>query len=366
MAAITLAQQNPRQRHRSSRTGIHRQRPNLPEGPPRNQQNAPYRPFTGNAHLRNEIEPQTVKLGAGRQTDMRGTALQRGGADRWQIETEIKKPALRTMQKSPNQRPRIQITDSRNDQSPSLPDSSEQIGSRHTAHVTVRCSDDDPHTLMRTWNNMQFPRLRHVHACLALLALGVSPSFGQITLNTSPTRIIGQTSLSVTNLNPNLVEGREFFEPIGIAIDPNAGPPALYVSDTGNNRVLGFRSAASFANGAHADIVIGQPDFVTTFPEGPRRSTGGISLTTGLASPTGLAVDAQGNLYIVDSANNRVLRFPKPFQQSGVLLPDLVLGQAGFSSGSPNRGATAPTASSLVVRNHLFLWFPDPEIVHYL
>ena len=106
---------------------------------------------------------------------------------------------------------------------------------------------------------MQFPRLRHVHACLALLALGVSPSFGQITLNTSPTRIIGQTSLSVTNLNPNLVEGREFFEPIGIAIDPNAGPPALYVSDTGNNRVLGFRSAASFANGAHADIVIGQP-----------------------------------------------------------------------------------------------------------
>ena len=99
---------------------------------------------------------------------------------------------------------------------------------------------------------------------------------------------------------------------------------------------------------------------MTTFPEGPGRSTGGISLTTGLASPTGLAVDAQGNLYIVDSANNRVLRFPKPFQQSGVLLPDLVLGQAGFSSGSPNRGATAPTASSLSFAIISSFWFPRP------
>ncbi|HYA17525.1 MAG TPA: hypothetical protein VEF06_08675, partial [Bryobacteraceae bacterium] len=104
-------------------------------------------------------------------------------------------------------------------------------------------------------------------------------------------------------------------------------------------------SAQSFANGQKADIVIGQPDMVTTFPQGP---AAGTSMTTGLAGPSGLAVDASGNLYVLDTGNNRVLRFPQPFAQQGQPLPDMVIGQTSFSSGgSPNQGATNPTASSL-------------------
>jgi hypothetical protein len=38
-----------------------------------------------------------------------------------------------------------------------------------------------------------------------------------------------------------------------------AATPALYASDTGNDRVLGWQNAASFLNGAAADNVVGQP-----------------------------------------------------------------------------------------------------------
>jgi len=59
-------------------------------------------------------------------------------------------------------------------------------------------------------------------------------------------------------------------------------------------------------------------------------------------------VDSAGNLYIVDSANNRILRFPKPFSQTGTQLPDLAIGQPGFSTGAPNQGGISATTLSYV------------------
>ena len=85
-------------------------------------------------------------------------------------------------------------------------------------------------------------------------------ALAQVTLIPAPTRVIGQTSVQISNLNPNLVEGRELFNPRGVALDLSTNPPGLYVSDTGNNRVLAFRSALGFPNGQKADFVLGQPD----------------------------------------------------------------------------------------------------------
>ena len=166
------------------------------------------------------------------------------------------------------------------------------------------------------------------------------PAGAQIPLNPSPTRAVGQTNL--TQFAPNLIEGREFNSPQGIALDTTLTPPALYVSDTFNNRVLGFRNAASFSNGQKADIVIGQADFLTSTAQGPR---GGTTRATGLALPFGLAVDPKGNLYVVDGGNNRVLRFPQPFSQSNQI-PDLVIGQTSFNTITGNSGGIS--ASTLL------------------
>jgi uncharacterized protein (TIGR03437 family) len=167
------------------------------------------------------------------------------------------------------------------------------------------------------------------------------PVFAQVTLSTSPTRVIGQDSLTISSSNPNLVEGREFDTPLGIALDLSASPPHLYVADTGNNRILGFANASSFSNGQKADIVIGQPDFATTFASGP--ASGSNARQTGMTEPVGLAVDSSGNLYVADAGNNRVLRFPQPFNQSSIL-PNMVIGQKDFSTATPNlNGISANT-----------------------
>jgi uncharacterized protein (TIGR03437 family) len=200
-------------------------------------------------------------------------------------------------------------------------------------------------------------------SCLTILPLAVA----QVTLNPVPTRAIGQTSLQLTNFNPNLVEGRELLSPQGVALDLTTNPPGLYVTDTGNNRVLGFRSAVGFANGQKADLVLGQPDLITTLQQGPGHS----NRSTGMTFPTGIATDIKGNVYIVDSGNNRILRFPKPFSQSGDQIPDLVLGQPAFSTAGTNQGgisaatlatssATSTFVSYLAFDSVGDLWAADP------
>src|ERR1019366_10340150 len=81
----------------------------------------------------------------------------------------------------------------------------------------------------------------------------------QFTLNPVPTREIGQPHLQsdkpfdLPNLNPNLVEGRELFNPAGIALDTSVTPPRIYVADMLNHRILAWKDALGFKNGAMAD-----------------------------------------------------------------------------------------------------------------
>jgi uncharacterized protein (TIGR03437 family) len=206
--------------------------------------------------------------------------------------------------------------------------------------------------------------------CLAV-SLGAVAAFSQTPLNAGPTRVLGSLRPGQANVNPNLVEGRELFQPTWVALDSSASPPILYVSDTGNNRVLAWRNAASAQNGQKADLVIGQRDFESTTGLGP-----GTTLSTGVSLPSGLAVDAQGNLWVADSGNNRILRFPRPFAQppQEFPTPDRVVGQTSFNSRAANGGSALPTANGLstVVGSSVFqvglmidadqnLWVSDPN-----
>ncbi|MBL8178685.1 MAG: hypothetical protein JNK48_28685 [Bryobacterales bacterium] len=170
----------------------------------------------------------------------------------------------------------------------------------------------------------------------------------------------------MVSISPNLVEAQDLFAPGAVAVDTSTNPPALYVADTGNNRVLGWRNASALSNGQAADIVVGQRDFNSTLSQGPN-----TTLTVGLSSPVAVAVDPQGNLYVTDGGNNRVLRYPRPFQQTDVLKqPDMVLGQPNFTTRDANNGGLSERSISTLFGNGVLrsgllfdpngnLWFSD-------
>jgi uncharacterized protein (TIGR03437 family) len=184
-----------------------------------------------------------------------------------------------------------------------------------------------------------------------LAIAGATTAFAQITLNPVPSRSIGSPALSIYSTSPNLVEGRELSGPQSIAIDTSVSPPILYVSDTANNRVLAWKDAGGFQSGQKADLQVGQPDLLTTFPGGP-----GTAYSTGLSRPTGIAV-YKGDLYVADSGNNRVLRYPNPFNQVNQQgkqfpIPDMWIGQATSSSRLVNfNGQPTPNAQGIFLTN---------------
>ncbi|MEO7145925.1 MAG: hypothetical protein ABI165_20725 [Bryobacteraceae bacterium] len=153
---------------------------------------------------------------------------------------------------------------------------------------------------------------------------------------TSATRVLGQLDFPFNA--PNLIEGREVdFSDSGLSfgagmvVDTNSATPHLYIADPGNNRVLGFNDVRKVKPGDKADIVIGQQDLFRALVDSPAGDP--LQLTdSGFNHPSGVAVDGSGNLYVADSGNARVLRFPAPFNsgQNAGEHATLVLGQADF------------------------------------
>ncbi len=92
--------------------------------------------------------------------------------------------------------------------------------------------------------------------------------------------------------------------PLGVSAD-DAG--RLWVSESNRNRVLRFDNAASKANGAAADGVLGQPDLANTSP-----NSGDLSAHS-LYTPAGVFFDPlRQTLWVADSGNNRVMAYAEP------------------------------------------------------
>src|ERR1700676_1227300 len=106
-------------------------------------------------------------------------------------------------------------------------------------------------------------------------------------------RVLGQFDFA--HRTANLVDAAGLFNPNAVAIDLSVTPNRVYVADHNNSRVLGWKDAASFTNGAPADLVIGQHDFI---------SSDCVATSGGLCIPAGVAVDGTGNLYVADSGNS--------------------------------------------------------------
>lgn len=106
--------------------------------------------------------------------------------------------------------------------------------------------------------------------------------------------------------------------PYGVTMDA-AG--TLWVGDRSNNRVVGFENAAGLANGAAATRVLGQSNFISSFS---------ATSSLGMDRPRSVDVDPFGALWVYDSDNNRLLRFDDVVNKEDGAAADALLGQASF------------------------------------
>ncbi|MBM3119699.1 MAG: hypothetical protein FJ006_09185, partial [Chloroflexi bacterium] len=175
------------------------------------------------------------------------------------------------------------------------------------------------------------------------------------------------------------VTANKIFHAAGIVVDTSVRPNRIYVADSGNNRILGFESLGTCSNQTNtkctndtdcsggtcvinihkaADKIIGQSNDWSTTCNGdnnlgiythPSSSTlcfAGFPRVTNTGEnwrKKNIDVDGQGNLYIPDDYNNRVLKFNQPFSQDtsggkGDAIADFVWGQDDFNSNLINRG----------------------------
>lgn len=214
-------------------------------------------------------------------------------------------------------------------------------------------------------------KIRHLFATLGLLAsLGVHAS-AQVVFNTKPTKIFGQAFLPTRvgemlyppSSAPNRTKAKSLYSPYSVAVDTSTAPAPVYVADTGNNRVLGWRDSVGFTNGAPADLVIGQKDFDSAVPYGAgyRISESATNVYDvqaikdyggGLRAPSSIVINGD-YLFVMDAGNNRILRFRRPFEAldaGNAITPDLVIGQPDLKSNLANQSTVAnalPTASTI-------------------
>jgi len=153
--------------------------------------------------------------------------------------------------------------------------------------------------------------------------------------DTAADRVLGQPDFSTVTVNTGGVGPNSLEYPYDVEVDPQTG--RVFVADSGNHRVLSWPDLTGLAAGAPADLVLGQPNFTTD-----TANNGGPSASS-LYAPTGVATDAEGNLFVADYDNHRVLVFRPPF--SSGMAASLVIGQPNFSSNTANNGGLS--ASSL-------------------
>jgi hypothetical protein len=147
---------------------------------------------------------------------------------------------------------------------------------------------------------------------------------------------------------------------VSLFVEGDSGPSiqtSVAVADSLNGRILIFKPP--LYTGMSASIVLGQPDFDsdTGYPPGPGT----------LGGPAGMGFDAAGNLYVADWGHNRVMRFSPPFAND--MNAGLELGQAGFTTDRGSAGTDLASPLGVTVGPEGNVWVADNakgRVVEYL
>lgn len=137
--------------------------------------------------------------------------------------------------------------------------------------------------------------------------------------------VLGQTDFTT---NTSGLSSTKFNTLRGININRNG---TMWVADYGNNRILRFDNVSSKADGAAADAVLGQTDFVTSATSATQAKTGG---------PVNAWEDKDGRLWVSCYGQHRVLRFDAAASKTNGANADGVLGQIDFTTATSGLSAT--------------------------
>lgn len=173
--------------------------------------------------------------------------------------------------------------------------------------------------------------------------------------------------------SPRKVVPYKLHTPGGVVVDRSVSPGRAYIWDSGNNRIVGINLSTCYSTeiteSCIADVIIGQPSGTdygacnqdASFSDYPNRKPASATSLCGIGewthttledkSFTSMATDPEGNLYVADSLNHRVLKFISPFTTDTVA--DQVWGQDNFTGNYCNKtggyleAAPSPDGSSL-------------------
>ena len=155
-----------------------------------------------------------------------------------------------------------------------------------------------------------------------------------VSSSTNPVTKLFNSTMTASVVIPNgtTIAGLFLNSPQGITLD---GYGNIYIADTGNNRII----QAHQYSANYSQNVVYVPS-TTTF--------GGVALS----GPTGLTVDAAGDLFIADTKNNRIVEY----SVTGVAS---VISAGGITLKAPNGISVLPSGALVVTDQNNIASFID-------
>ena len=156
--------------------------------------------------------------------------------------------------------------------------------------------------------------------------------------------VLGQSS--VRDVSPNKGEVNPNYNTLMYPESAYSDGNGIYISDTGNNRVLVFEKIPTM-NGWHADQVVGQDKFKKRAP-----NMGGKTSGQSMNLPKGVFIN-NGLMFVSDAANNRILILSP--EDEKVWKTVGVMGQINYSSNVINAPLMIPVPGSLYSPSRMFI-----------
>lgn len=183
-----------------------------------------------------------------------------------------------------------------------------------------------------------------------LAAILVSTAWSRPVTFQRATSVLGQPDFTSSD-SASPTDEKTFVQPEAVVIEPVTGK--VFVSDYSGNRILRFSSTTAYQTNAAAEAVLGQADFDEVTSADPPTAAS-------LSGPGGMAFDSQGNLYVADYSNRRILRWNDPTNIASGAPADIVIGQADFTSkvdpgAGPHSLFKGPWALGMDASDNLYL-----------